>query len=492
MVGMVPEMFPQTLLFTDLRHIACGDLSWHGPDGGCLPLNDPPEPDVDAVADAGRVPRGIRLQAQPALKTDPVIGGPPMGRIIRDGGVYRAWRLEPAYPPGYDIGCYTAVEPKALAIVGYESADGFHWAEASRSLIPAPGQTGFDGFTFFLDPVADAGERYKAVYMANAPEADRPALWEQYRQVHPRYRHLSLNENYITCMYGAVSADGEHWSAIAEPLMIHKSDTDTTVYWDEWLGRYVMYTRLYIQDRRWVGRAEAEDFRHWGPVQPILWPSLAGPLSDDIYMNARSGYPGVPGTHLMLPMVYHRATQRSEVRMYSSGDGICWSEVPGGPVLEPGAPGTWDAEFVYAGKDLVPFGAGLVGVPYHGTRFPHKYPRWWIVRESMPWWGWAWWQRERLSAVVADGDGEFWTPAMLPAGRRLRVNVRTARAGFVRLGVVGVGARSVDDCTPIVGNQMEMPVDWDGGDDIGAAVGQPVVLHIKMRAAELFAIEWVE
>lgn len=489
---MVPEMFPQTLLFTDLRHIACGDLTWRGPEREALPLNDPPEPVVEVVADPGRVPRGIRLQAQPALKTDPLVNGPPMGHVICDGAVYRAWRLQPTYPPGCDIGCYTTIAPDALAIVGYESADGFHWAESSRSRISAPGQTGFDGFTFLVDPVADPTERYKALYMANAPEADRPALWQHYQQVHPRYRHLSLNENYITCLYGAVSADGEHWSAVPQPLMIHKSDTDTTVYWDEWLGRYVMYTRLYIQDRRWVGRAEAEDFRHWGPVQPLLWPSLDGPLSDDIYLNARAEYPGVPGTHLMLPMVYHRATQRSEVRMYSSADGICWSEVPGGAVIEPGPAGSWDSAFVYAGNDLVPLGDDRVAVPYHGTRFPHKYPRWPQVRAAMQRWGWAWWPKQRLCAVVADGDGEFWTPGMLPAGRRLRVNVRTARAGFVRLGVVGAGGRSVDDCTPIVGNEMEKPVHWHGEDDIGAAVGQPVVLHIKMRAAELFAIEWVE
>jgi hypothetical protein len=253
-----------------------------------------------------------------------------------------------------------------------------------------------------------------------------------------------------------------------------------------------VYTRLYVQDRRWVGRAETDDFRNWGPVEPLLWPSLDGPLSDDIYLNGRTAYPGIPGTHLMMPMIYHRATQRSEARLYSSADGICWSEVPGGPVIEPGPAGSWDSEFVAAGKDLVPFGADRVAVPYHGTRFPHKYPRWPEVRSAMHRWGWAWWPRERLCAVVADGEGEFWTPTMLPAGRRLRVNVRTATAGSVRVGIANVEGRGVDDCAPNVGDGLSMPVHWNGGADVGVAKEEPVSLHIRMSAAELFAVEWVE
>jgi len=486
------DSFPEKMLFTDVRHILCGDLQWLAPDGGALPLNRPPEPPVQATAAPGRVPRGIRLAARPARKTDPVPEGTPVGRVIHDGGVYRSWRLEPNYPSGQDIGAYSTGDPEAVAICARESDDGFEWRECSRCEIDAPGQTGFDGFTCFIDPIAPGRERYKAVYMAVAPDAEREGLWRRYRQVHPRHRHVSLNEDYITCIYGAVSPDGLHWTAIPEPLLIHKSDTDTSVYYDEWLGRYVMYTRLYVQDRRWVARAEAEDFRSWGPVQPLLWPGLDGALSDDIYLNARTEYPGLPDTHLMLPMLYHRLTQTSEVRLLSGVDGICWSEVPGGPVLEPGEPGSWDSEFIYAGKDLVPFGADRVAVPCHGTCFPHKYPRWPDVRRANQRWGWTWWPRERLSAVVADGEGEFWTPAALPPGRRLRLNVRTPRAGAVRVGIAGVPGRSVEDCDPIVGDGLSMPVHWGGEEDIGARRDQPISLHFRLTAAELFAVEWLD
>jgi hypothetical protein len=75
------------------------------------------------------------------------------------------------------------------------------------------------------------------------------------------------------------------------PLFVHKSDTDTTVVHDEWLGAYVMYTRLYSVQRRMVAVCEAGDFRQWGPVRPLIWPGLEEPLSTDVYTNARTHHP---------------------------------------------------------------------------------------------------------------------------------------------------------------------------------------------------------
>lgn len=481
---------PGRVLFTDVNYILCSDLKWFSPEGSELPLTRPPEPRTDARADPGLVPRGVRLVAQKANKTDPLPRGAPQGRVIFDNGLYRSWSLVPAYPPGQDIGCYTKTEPISVSICYFESADGFEWKEKSRCDIAVPGQTAFDGFTFFIDPVASAKERYKAVYMAEPPKSQWPALWQQYQKVHPRHRHPSLKENYITAMYGAVSPDGLQWEAIREPLFIHKSDTDATVYYDTWLERYVMYTRLYWQERRWVGRVEAEDFRTWGPVEPMLWPTLECALSDDIYTNGRTEYPGVPGTHLIFPMIYHRYDQTSEVQMFSSADGICWSRVPGGPVLSPGAPGEWDSEFISAGKDLVPLGQDRVGIPYRGTAFPHKYPRWPAVLDAMRS-GWAWWPRGRLCAVAAEEQGEFHTFPLVPAGRELRLNVRTRRAGSVRVGLVGAAGCSAEECDPICGDDFAAPVHWNGQSVPRTNESEAVSLHFKLHAAELFGFEWV-
>jgi len=480
----------QTYLFTDVRHIRCGDLQWFTPTAEQLPLVAPPAPQVDAHAAPSLLPSGVRLVAQPARKTERLAPGTPRGsRVIFEHGLYRSWYLAVEYPPGGDLGSYSTARPQSVAIGYSESSDGFSWSERARCPIAVIGFSGFDGFTVFMDPKGAPAERYKAVYMAAPAAEDRGRLWERYSRLHPRHRDVRMTEQHLSCIYGAVSPDGLHWQAIAEPLMAHHSDTDTSVYFDEWLDRYVMYTRLYPQDRRWIGRAEAEDFRRWGPVQPLIWPSLEGPLSDDIYTNGRSAYPGEPGYHLMFPMIYHRFTQTSEVRLFSSADGICWSEAPGGPVMAPGEPGEWDSEFIFAGKDLVPWGADRIAVPYYGTCFPHKYPRWPEVLAANRS-GWAWWPKGRLCAVTADDEGEFFTFPIEPAGRELRINMRTGDAGEVRVGIVGIGGRDVADCDPLAGDHLAAPVHWRGRTDIGAPDGQPVTLHFRLRAAEVFGFEW--
>jgi len=483
---------PKTYLFTDLRNIRCGDLDWVSPCGEVLPLIVPDQAAraVQAYARPQYLPRGIRLVAQRATKTDPLPENIVLGRVIREDGRYRSWYLECLFAGGRRWPARRGEEPSSVAICHVESDDGFQWSNPERSEIEVRGRSDFDGFTVFVDPRGPSDDRYKAVYKAVVPREERRAAWERHLRLHPRHQDPRVTPDNICYMYGAVSPDGVRWKAIHEPLMMHWSDTDTTVYYDSWLGRYVMYTRLYWQERRWVGRAEAEDFRSWGPVEPVLWPRLDWPLSDDIYTNGRTEYPGSPNYHLMFPMIYHRYTQTSEIRLFSSADGICWNEVPGGPVLSPGLPGEWDSEFIVAGKDLVPMGEDRIAIPYIGTPFPHKYPRWRNVLESTHV-AWAYWPRGRLCAVVAEEEGQFFTFPMTPAGREMRLNVRTHRAGEVRVGLVGVPQRSVEDCDPIFGDSLSDPVHWKGETDIGTKDGEKVTFEFRLRSAEIFGFEFV-
>ena len=55
------------------------------------------------------------------------------------------------------------------------------------------------------------------------------------RPAHERDERMSWERRYG--MFTMVSPDGEGWTAINEPFMLHPSDTDTTVHWDETLRK---------------------------------------------------------------------------------------------------------------------------------------------------------------------------------------------------------------------------------------------------------------
>jgi hypothetical protein len=242
-----------------------------------------------------------------------------------------------------------------------------------------------------------------------------------------------------------------------------------------------------------IARAESDDFRHWTPVEPVIQPTLDDPLNSDLYLNARTTYPGEPSYQLMFPLLYERFTQTSVVHMYSSIDGIRWNRVPGGPVVTPGAPDTWDGAFIGVDRHLVPLGKDRVGIRYWGTGYPHKYPRWSNL-PPLSQRGWITWQRGRLSALVADEYGQFATFYGRLPGKTLKLNVRTKRAGEVRVGVQvedkpGEG-RPHAECDQIIGDYLDHTVTWKGSPDLNVKPGTRVRLVFKLRAAELFGAEW--
>jgi hypothetical protein len=414
------------------------------------------------------------------------VAGLPSGVVYTDG-LYRAWKVQTNYE-GKDLGSYSNAPARSITIRYAESNDGYAWRERALNEIPVAGMTGIDGEGFFIDPNGPPEERYKAVF--NARVTDNVGdYWKQYEKIHPRNRDLRITADYVYGLFGLVSADGLDWKLIPEPLVIHKGDTDNTVYYDEWLQKYVLYTRFMIYDRRAIARAESDDFRHWGPVQPIIATSLQDPYSYDVYTNARTCYPGLPEQHLMFPLVYRRDTQTSEIQMYTSMDGVLWDRVPGGPVIEPSDPPGWDGVFGGASKNLVPLGQDRVGIVYSGVNRPHKYPRWPSVIQGNA--GWAWWPKGRLAALVADQEGQFNTFGIPVTGQKLQLNAKVHPGGEIRVGLHGPEGHSPGDCDPITGHSPAHPVTWHGDASLKADAGATISLRFQLRAAELFGFQWV-
>jgi hypothetical protein len=102
------------------------------------------------------------------------------------------------------------------------------------------------------------------------------------------------------------------------------------------------------------------------------------------------------------------------------------------------------------------------------------------------------WRRGRLTALKADEDACFNLYPLRFQGRKLLLNLRTQRAGWVRVGVrVGdTWLRRLEDCDCVSGDALDQVVSWKGETDLGHAAGDPVTLRFELRAADLFSVRF--
>lgn len=82
------------------------------------------------------------------------------------------------------------------------------------------------------------------------------------------------------------------------------------------------------------------------------------------------------------------------------------------------------------------------------------------------------------------------TVPVLPAGRGPRSNLRARRGGEIRIGLVDVPGRSVDDRDLLSGDELAAPVHWWGEADHGMGNGQGVTLQLRLPAVEVFGFSW--
>jgi len=483
---------PGPHLFIDWRYVQCGAVAWLKPDGSGAPLFAHQEiPDVRG--EPYRVPWGIRLAAGQAERIGPVlsndrdwefmIGG--YATLLDLGGRFGLWYE--AVPPGGD--------GEANLLCYAESTDGLNWTKPELGLCEYDGRTknnividgrrcpygSFHGNGVFLDPTAPPQERFKVVYMAMLKDDGPIARLKRERP----WSVSPFGEAKRSIIQYAVSPDGLHWTFNDGAMLSHMSDTQTVVYYDGFLRRYVGYFRTLVMNRRGIGRAETPDLGRWPVPETLLWSDAGNDPAEDCYTNSKSLYPGTQTMHLMFPTIYKRRVDGCSLRMASSLDGAAWQWIPGGDVLTTGAEGTWDAGCFFAGSGLTEIPGDRVVLPYGGYHRPHKYPRWGRMGQI----GLACWKKERLAALVADEQGEFCTQQLLLPGDTLHLNFQTSQAGYIRVAVEDVEGRRLDDCDPLIGDRVKAPVTWRGESSLKVGTGTPVVLRFRMRAARLYSFE---
>jgi hypothetical protein len=495
------RLHPGPHLLSDWRFVEAGTPTYHDRDGTHIHYTDPTNgrnTQLRPVWYRGEdVPYGIRIGAEKPVKSEPM-EGPVGATVLYDGGRYRSWDGANAS----------------------ESDDGFHWRRESL-----PGEspdedrnervfarTGIHGPGVFIDPVAPANERYKMILWSVLGGKQRRAYREQLFEAYKGQRPHDVDPLIHTrggidlvggadALLGATSPDGLHWTLVEEPFVFHMADNPNTMYYDTILKKYVLFTRVnWMYGRRAIGRSESDTFGPFPQPEMVVWPELDRAPSDDLYTNAKCLYPGTLDQHFLFPTVYSHAQDNGRIDIYSSPDGLHWFRIPGGPILE-GDPATNDGGWLATTCGPVRLPDGRIGLPYRGSTFPHKYPRW-PDRGDRGVKRYAVWQPERLVYIDAPDQGAFATLPLQLDGRQLKLNLQTPISGEVRVEVVAiprwvgkkrteevVAGRAFDDCDPISGDHLSHTVTWHGQTDLGHPDGISVRLRFQLRHAKLYAFE---
>jgi hypothetical protein len=481
---------PGPHLFIDWRYVFAGGISWQTADGNAAPLFAHQE--IKGIRGVPfRVPYGLKLVPQKASKIGPIIPND------------RDWEfMIVAYVSLHDIGgkfglWYECVPPggngNSNLLCYAESTDGVNWIKPELGLVDYKGSKknnividgtkcpygSFHGSSVFVDHNADANERFKVIYMSYYIPEDVIA---RLKSESPGSVD-AFGENLKVVMLLGKSPDGLRWTFSDKPLFCHVCDTQTCVAYDTYLKRWVAFTRMWQLGRRAIGRMETSDITRWPVPETVLWTPTDADAADDIYCNSKSLYPGTSTIHIMFPTMYLRRIDGCAMRLASSVDTLAWEWLPG--ELMQSGPDEWDAGCFFVGSGLTEIPGDMVVIPYGGYAYPHKYPRWGRMGQL----GLAAWKKERIVALQASEEAEFWTVRFTLPGDRLYLNCRTHRAGYIKVEVADVDGRSLGDCDPIVGDHIKVPVTWRDNPNIGVSRDRGVSLRFRMRSAGLYSFE---
>lgn len=439
---------------------------------------------------------GITLRMNQAQK---------LGRITdKDGGKLISAHVSRVYEVDGKVRLYTGVDWLDV----YESDDGLQFTKIGS--IASHGRV---LTTVFIDPhETDAAKRYKLFNIQLSspfnPETDG--------------------------VYAYTSADGIEFT---DGIRVYPRYTDNplVVWWDERIGKYVIYTRALEADsenQRRIARIEVDD-----PLQP--WPYTEAehphpfnspknmpvvlqadaddnPFSD-IYYNAATLYPLAQDAYFMFTAQFrHFSPNRNpyirprgehwedfgflEIQLAVSRDGIHWERPSREPYFPTGLADEWDRWYAVMCPGYAKRGNYLYQY-YVSSGNTHDSA---VVRpeyDGVKDLGGIGVVRQRVDGFVsADADyrgGWIETPLITFTGKTLRLNIDTGSMGiaFVELrdeAGTPIPGFTLADCEEIGGNYIDQAVYWKGNTDVSSLAGKPVRLYFKLIRAKVFSFTFSE
>jgi len=309
-----------------------------------------------------------------------------------------------------------------------------------------------------------------------------------------------------------VSADGIRWRKLREERVITKGafDSQNVAFWDTVKQCYVAFFRDFQKgDARHGVRAiktcTSKDFITWS--EPVWLTYGADTAEEELYTNAILPYPHAPWIYVGFPKRF--VTSRTTPWDSSGGggipglsDGVFMSSRDGRRFSR------WQRAFLRPGlqrerwvnrNNMIAWGVVETAPEFPGA------PRELSLYSTENYYSQGATRLRRMTVrqdgfVSAQADEKGGTLTTVPltftaasgAPTALLVNLSTSVPGQLRCEIRDTAGQplpgfSLAECVPLYGDGIELPVAWKSGIDVGPLAGKPIVLHIELKDADLFA-----
>ena len=457
--------------------------------------------------------------------------------VIQENGKIRLW---------YDIRAGIPEPRKNPPFMGLgyaESTDGIHFVKKPLGLVE---RNGSKENNFVLPPRPDlltiGGG---TVWRDDNPNAAPDARYKSWSKMYAKPGSPLKGPHQLW-----KSPDGIHWAPDERPFTgLRAADTQPSWFWDPRIKRYVGYSREWVRERSGFGTRmasynESDDMVNWTAmhfsfepderdaasappmvldptklavngenIMPLREKRTAAGTGEDQVLTPTSPLdfygPGVfpyEGVYLALIPVFHHwrgsgadtFPSTGDIQLAVSRDARHFTRPgPRRAFLTTGMDGTWDSKWIYPTLRPVRMGDEL-WIYYMGTNHDHagrvdaKAAR---EERSM---GRAILRLDGFVAAEADYEGgTFLTPPVQFTGSRLELNLNTGAGGVAKVELMHESGEPVRGFTmaeadELNGNSVRFVATWNKGkSDVSQLAGKPVRLRIKMRAAKLYAFQFL-
>jgi hypothetical protein len=400
--------------------------------------------------------------------------------IIKDGDLYRAY-YRGVREAGSDN---QTVETTCYA----ESDDGITWTKPGLRLYEVN------------------GTRENNVILANAAPVTHnfSPFIDTNPKAEPNQKYKAVGGSSATGLVTYGSPDGIHWHKLSSEGIIKKGafDSQNIAFWSEAENRYVSYFRIFSKGYRSVARAVSEDFKTWS--EPVEM-TYGNTQPEQIYTQQTSPYFRAPHIYIAIGARFlpgRQVLNEEQARKINVNPGYfkdlseaIFMTTRGGNVydrtfmeafIRPGIGlGNWVSRTNYPALNVVQTGPEEISIYVNQD---YAQPSSHLRRYSLRIDGFT-----SLNAPFSGGT--MVTKLFTFSGTNLEINYSTSAAGEIRFELQDEQGRpfkgySIDECQPVLGNEIERIVTWKGGEDISKLSSKTVRMKIWLKDADLYSFRF--